>query len=145
MQILKIFPTEASVIFYAFICIIILLIFRYLIVNIKYLFVDIKKTENGELTPFIILMMAMELLMLVGLLANLAVYYSFQKSTFIKILYHYISVIPIGAELSKNDRQFKQKSTLSIVLLFIFLYIVLIFWDWFRQSIMFSFLFDLLK
>lgn len=145
MNSLNVLPANASLLMYFFLCIIVLIVFRFGISNIKFLFINNKNTFENKTPPLFFVISIFEILILIGLLANISVYYSFEKSWYIRTLYHLISIFILGAEMTKNDRQIKSSATSAFTGISIIFFITLLFWDWLRQSFIFSFFFNFLN
>lgn len=144
-MLLSILPKQAGVLVFILISVIVLIIFRFGLSRIKFLF--IKANTNTDFTPsngFVVISL-IEILLLCGLLVNIAFYYSLERVWYIKFVYYLIAYFCLGAELSKGDGGIRNEGTSLIILLFTAIYCTLIFWDWLRDSILFSFLFDLLR
>lgn len=144
-MLLSILPNQAGVLVFILISLIVLIIFRFGLSKIKFLF--IKANTSTDFTPsnaFVVISL-FEVLLLCGLLVNIAVYYSLGKEWYIKLVYYLIAYFCLGAELSKGDRKTENGGTSLLIILFTVVYCTLVFWDWLRDSVLFSFLFDLLR
>lgn len=144
-MLLSILPKQAGVFLFILMSLIVLIIFRFGLSRIKFLF--IKANTNTDFTPsnaFVIISL-FEVLLLCGLLVNIAFYYSLGKEWYIKLVYYLIAYFCLGAELSKGDRKAENDGASLIIIVFTVIYCILVFWDWLRDSILFSFLFDFLK
>ncbi len=145
MILISILPDSASLFIYLLICIAIIIIYRFGFGKIKYWVPHNKESPSTSFGFFVILMMLIEIIILLGLFTNMAIYYSAQKNLFIKILFHLIAIICIGAELTNSDRKLEKQSTINFVAIIIIVYFILISWDWLRDSVVFTFLFNWLK
>ncbi len=142
---LSILPDNASFFKFLLIIIIVTVGFHFLFFFSRFiLFTIFSRKDSDDSPPFLILFFVLEFVLLANLLVSIARYYSFESNIWMKILFYCFAWGCYISEIIRNDRRMENQYTTVAAMAASGLFLVFIFWNWFRELSVLSFPFKLL-